>query len=100
VDQDKNGFRIDIKDFRYELNEGLLNLQDLFVFSDEEKYQTGQHANHEQLKLKKENILKVLGSLNDQEYEKTWKEANEKQARCKPLWRPFFQGGKKTNSAG
>jgi methyl-accepting chemotaxis protein len=94
VDQDKNGFRNDIKDFRYELTEGLLVLQDLFVFSDEEKYQTASSANRDRLKLKKENILKVLASLNDQEYEKTWREINDKTGEMQTTMEAIFSGWK------
>jgi methyl-accepting chemotaxis protein len=98
VDPDKNRFRIDIKDFRYFLNVGFLNLQDLFVFSDEEKYQVASTANHEQLKLKRENILKVLGSMNDQEYEKTWKEASAKTGEMQTIMEAIFAGWKENKN--
>jgi methyl-accepting chemotaxis protein len=75
IGAEKKNLQTNIKDVRNFMNESLLNLQDLFVFSNEAKYIEKTEEIATNIKLKKDNILKILSDMDDKEYDKTWKES-------------------------
>lgn len=77
LDLSKAGLRMEIKDFLMFANERLLNIQNLFLFSDSDKYLEAGKDIEKRLKLSKNNIKILLTSIKSPEYDSEWKRVEE-----------------------
>ncbi|QTA92096.1 methyl-accepting chemotaxis protein [Desulfonema magnum] len=77
LDVSKAGLRSEIKNFMLLWYRKLLNIQEVFLFSDIHKYDKIRQDLENDLKLKEENIITILETLNIGELNNAWRIADE-----------------------
>jgi methyl-accepting chemotaxis protein len=73
----KSTLRAEVKDFKGLWNEILLNLQGLFLFSEDTNYEAMRKDIETQINIKKRNIRAFLKSINEDEFLRLWKEVED-----------------------
>ncbi|MDM8525236.1 methyl-accepting chemotaxis protein [Desulfococcaceae bacterium HSG8] len=73
----KKDLRSELKDFRILWSEILLNIQNLFLFSDTDKYEKVKQAIKERKELKLQNAASLLIAVNSTEINASWEKTEE-----------------------
>jgi methyl-accepting chemotaxis protein len=86
-----NGFRKEVKDVIMINVETLMNIQDLMINGDIEKYQETKTKHENALSLKSKNIELILGTLKEDEYSPIWTKASTLMPKISELDRSMFE---------
>jgi len=86
----KKELRSELKDFRMLWSEILLNIQNLFLFSDTDAYEKLKQAMKERRKLKFQNAVSLLRGVDSPEFNASWKKAETHLPQTDPLETSLF----------